>query len=479
MPNSVGLDIGKEWIKVVEVSPDRKLVKIGREKIVNKDSEDKVLYVKRITSLFKRLNLSKNNVVVNLRGSFIVARTYLPPSADKDAFEHWFVESIESIIPGTPIEDVIYSYELLPSGRALIAFARRQEVYKQLKMLEACKIHPISIDASCLALYDSFASHPWVKAKQNIAVLDIGNSSTSVLIIREGEAFSSNSINYDDINLLRNKERSNKLSNYLNDELKKIFMFYQEKDDFKVPNIIITGDHSIIRGLRKNLAAQMHCKVEIGNAFALLKRQLPDNHNRRENPIYGQTLGLALKGLTKKGIDLMPYETKEMRRASQKQKKFKDFARISVFSAAFICMIMAILLLFMSQYKNRLSKQLTALANEKSSLEFVNVEQKLLTDKLTILKQLSLTRIPWSKVLYDLGSCVPEGLYFDEISTYSRLVAHEQTAERNTRVVIQGSATSQKVAMNFIKQLEANFNDIVIENMSGDNKCVFKISLGL
>jgi hypothetical protein len=219
MLRSVGLDLEKGWIKVVEISSDLKLTNIGRIRIPRSDKEDtrneQELYAAKINELFSNLKIARENVVSNIRGSYILARTYLPPSKDKDEFERWFVKSIESIIPGTPIEDVVYSYELLPSGRALIAFARRTEIEKQLEMLKTCTIVPVLIDASCLALYDAFSPHPWIQKKENVAILDIGTYSTGVLIIKDGEAFGSNAISLGGKDLIKGKDRANKIESII------------------------------------------------------------------------------------------------------------------------------------------------------------------------------------------------------------------------------------------------------------------------
>jgi Tfp pilus assembly PilM family ATPase len=279
MLRSVGLDLEKGWIKVVEISSDLKLTNIGRIRIPKSDREDtrneQELYAAKINELFSNLKLTRENVVSNIRGSYILARTYLPPSRDKDEFERWFVKSIESIIPGTPIEEVVYSYELLPSGRALIAFARRKEIEKQLEMLKSCNIIPVSVDASCLALYDAFSPHPWIQKKENVAILDIGTYSTGVLIIKDGEAFGSNAMSLGGKDLIKGKDRANKFALDMDNDLAKIFTFYEKKENLRIQNIIITGKYATIPGLRKNLATKFNYTVELGDPFSLHKIVLP------------------------------------------------------------------------------------------------------------------------------------------------------------------------------------------------------------
>jgi Tfp pilus assembly PilM family ATPase len=480
MPKSVGLDLGWGWIKAVEINQDLELLKIGKIKVPrNTNRDEKELYISKIKELFQSINLSRANVIINIRGSFILARTYLPPSSNKDDFEQWFVDSIESIIPGTPIEDVIYSYELFPSGRALIAFAKRKEIEKQLEMLKSCSIIPASIDASCLALYDAFLPHPWMRKKKNFAILDIDAYSTGILIIKHGEAFASNIINYSGMISKKGKERDKKLILYISINLEKLFEFYKQKENLKIQNIIIVGTYSTIPGLRKNLKTKYGYKIGLGNPFLYHNIKLPKAYNKRQNPVYAQALGLAVKGLSKKGIDLIPYEIKESHKISLYNKRTKKIAKLSAIFSGLISIAMIILLMSVSNSNKELSNQVTELKSKKESLTYINGEQTLLANKLLNLKQLTKKMIPWSEILYDLGKNVPPGIYFKEITTESRLVTTGTKVEKKIRVVVEGNSQSQRIVLNYIKNLERKFKDIVIKNIKGEAKCEFKISIGI
>ncbi len=238
MRSAVGLDLGWQWIKAIEITEGLKIAKIGRIEIPRQDKfEEKYyneLYLTKLNTLFKDLNLCKDNVIINIRGSFILARTYLPPSSDKEAFERWLVENIEEMVPGTPIEDVVFSHKILPSGRALIAFARRKEIERQLTMLKSCNIIPVSIDASCLALYDAFSSHPWIKGKKNFAIMDIGGFSTDFLVIKDSEPFAANEINFGGKDLTKGKQRYKEFAFNLGKELERVSIYYQKKENLKI-----------------------------------------------------------------------------------------------------------------------------------------------------------------------------------------------------------------------------------------------------
>jgi Tfp pilus assembly protein PilN len=143
--------------------------------------------------------------------------------------------------------------------------------------------------------------------------------------------------------------------------------------------------------------------------------------------------------------------------------------------------VVLILVLLLVSNKNKvLSHKVIELENKKASLIYVSSEQDLLTNRILTLKKLHRKKIPWSKVLYDLGTSVPKGVYFEEITTSSRLISTTGTeAEKKIRIVVVGNSQSQKKVLNFIKNLEQTFEDIIIENIKGERRCEFKISLGL
>lgn len=174
----------------------------------------------------------------------MLARTYLPPSTNKEPFERWFVEAIESIVPGIPVKDIVYSFDLLASGRALIAFARLPEIEKQSALLKQCSIIPLAIDAACLALYDAFSLHPWVKTKENFAIVDIGSRSSDLLIVKDGEPFGANEINFGGKDLMKGKERHKKFATELGVNLARVFNHYEEKDNVRIQDLLIVGDYA-------------------------------------------------------------------------------------------------------------------------------------------------------------------------------------------------------------------------------------------
>ncbi len=206
--------------------------------------------------------------------------------------------------------------------------------------------------------------------------------------------------------------------------------------------------------MRKHLKIQLESNIKIDDPFSLHKILLPKGHNKKENPTYAQALGLALKGLSKKDeeIDLTPYEVKELHRISLSAQKLERLAKISVIFIGLISLALIFILFFMLKNNNTLSCEIVGLEKKRAELAKVINTQNLLAGRITKLKEWSSKSIHWSEILYNLGITVPQGIYFKEISTDLRLVSPGTTAERETRVVIEGNATSQNNVLEFIKR---------------------------
>jgi|GEM_PF-2633039 len=464
MNSFVGLDLGRDWIKVVELTEDLKIKSYGKIKIDEEDrSDNQDSYIQKIKELFSKSKISSNNVVINFRGSYVLARTYQPPSSNKEAFEMWFVENIQELIPGAPVEDVVYSYEILPSGRVLIAFARLSEMEKQLGMLRKCGITPIFIDASCLPLRTAFINHPWIKERYDFAILDIADTLADLLIIKEGEPFSANLIT------LGNQNNNDVLTGHL----LRIFNFYEKKDGLKINNMIIVGDYPKSLTIKGHLENFLGFKVEIGNPFRTHRLK-----SRIKNGVsYAQALGLALKGFSKNGIDLTPHKIRMENEILSFQKSAERYARTSLFFTIPALILSLYLLISISKKNDTLKQDIDALKKEITVMSLVDNEAIEFHSRVQKLKNLLHSRLNWSEILFEIARTVPDGIYFKEVSTETRFRANESAPVNQTQIIIEGSAQNQESVITFVKNLEKKFKNIALENLKSEAGCEFKIIL--
>jgi type IV pilus assembly protein PilM len=478
---SVGLDIGWKDIKAIELSDGFKVTRISKIKIprpINGDETE--IYSTKISELLKTHKLSRDNVIINLRGSPILSRTYAPPSKNHDDFEQWFVDNIESLIPGTPISDVVYDYDFLDSGRVLISFARLSTVENKLKVLKACNIIPKAIDASCLALYHAFDKHRWVREKKTFAILDIGAYSSDLLVVKNGEPYISTEISFGGKDLKKGKDRHNIFIQELAIRLERNLQYYHTKENLTIERLIAVGDYSRIPGLKKQVGTILSVKTEIGNPFRSQKIILPSDFSHKNAGQYAQALGLALKGMNSKiGINLMPAEVKEQHRQWHFEKRAKQFFKKSVVAAGIGFVIMVFLLVVLARANNKITREVENLSAQRNELSSVDSRETELNSK--IQKLMSLNNAPyfWSQMLYNLGKTVPEGMYLKTIATETRLVSSGSKPEKQTSIVIEGDARDNETVLMYLKNLERYFNNIAVDKMKKEVRCEFKLSLKL
>ena len=481
MESVIGFDLGRDWIKILQLTPGKKILRFGKIHIPEEADQAKLpdVVVDRINELFKSLKLPKENVIVNFRGSHVLARTYLPPSTQPEVFERWFVESIETMIPGTPISEVVYSYDLLPSGRALIAFARIKEIEKLLSILNCCGITPVSIDASCLALYDSFRGHPLIQSRKNLAIVDINSTATYILLVKDGEPYVSAEIPLGGKTIGKGRDKYRNFANQLGSKIVKNFDYYTQKEEIRIERLLLTGDYACDTGMKKHLQNAVGIKTELADPFKYTSVEIPPNHDPGENHYYAQALGLAIKGFSPSKINLIPHETREKHKTGETFRRRVRTFRRSLLAVIPLAVGLIFLTLFFGSSNTHMSRNIRDLEAKKNLLSSLASEEVALNARIRKLNTLNRNRQNWAKLLYDIGRAVPEGLYFKELTTDDRLIPNGTSTLRKTRLVIEGSASDQKNMLELIKNLEPNYKDIFINNIKGEGSCDFQISLGI
>ena len=481
MSTAVGLDIGWKSIRAVELTNDRVIKKIASIDISDgtKKEEFKV-YIAKLTEFFNESKFSKDNVIINLRGSYILTRTYEPSASGNDGFERWFVENIDSLIPGAPLNDVIYDHEFLDDNRVLISFARLRVIENRLKMLRACGIMPVAVDASCLALYRSFRNHKPLKKYDNYAIIDLGSYKTDLLLVRDSIPFISTdlAIGYKEFN--KGRDRCRMFCKLLSKELKKKLDYYKTKENLIIDYLIVVGNYAKTAGMKKNLTSLLKVRTEIGKPFKVQKIDLPLKLSRKNNSQYTQALGLALKGLkTDIGVNLIPHEVKRERRKWEFNKQAKKFFGKNLVFSGIIFFMMTCLLGIMIVKYNKIKHDFNELLVTKSGLVYLNDEEKEINSKVLKLQQLGHEQFFWSKMLLYIGQAVPDGVFFKEISTDTRLVSVGTKPVKQRKVVIEGDARNHALIIRFIQNLEKRFTDITIDRIKRESRCKFKISIGI
>jgi len=476
---SVGLDIGNHCIKAVQLNDKKELVKFSRIDLPPQEGKiDKQTYISKITELFRKYKLTTENIITNIRGSVVLTRTYLPFTTKNGDFDKWFIENVESLIPGVPLNDVIFDHQMLDSGRVLISFARLSAVKDRLATLKACGFVPRIVCPSSLALQEVLIKHRRFKKSRAFAILDLSFQGSDLLIVNEGKPFYSTEIGRANGYLYKGKDRVKIFSHELAADLTKCLSFYQEKENVKVEALIITGTAARMTGIKKGLREAMNLKVESANPFIVNEVNLPPNFPIAESSQYAQALGLALKGLNNdKVINLIPPEQREDYHQWQVSKKVHQFSKTAFIAA--LPLFLAILFIFTQIIRNyyKISGQVMTLMVQRDELTAIDSESRTYNMILAKLRQINGRRFLWSKLLYNLGIAVPEGIILKEINTENRMVSSGATPYVQQVISITGEARSSETVISYVRNLEKNYPRIKLDKISEGEKCTFKISL--
>jgi Tfp pilus assembly PilM family ATPase/Tfp pilus assembly protein PilN len=479
MQRAVGLDIGWGRICVVELTDNNRITRYGTVKVKRPQERDaQQIIARQIDELLRMHDVPRDAVVTNLRGSHILARTYQAPAQNRDVFEQWFVENIDSLIPGAPLDDVIYDHQFLDADRVLISFARLGVVMQKIEMLKNANITPLVIDASCLALYHIFSHHQWLQKKLSFAILDIGSQITDLLITNRGVPYASAELPCGRNTVGRGISKREDFVVDLATRTLKTIDFYRKKDSIELQGIIITGEYARTRGLRTVLRRVTDLKVVVGDPLKERKIDCPSDFPAKKSLLYTQAVGLALKGLNpEKQINLIPPEVKQQHANVKFNKRMrKIFVRHAI--AVSIIGIIGLVLLFVLTGRLRdMHNTVNELKDEKSSLAYVSSEERTLRQKIAKLHALGQKQYTWSKMLYNIGKVTPEGVYFKEISTRTRLVKNGNQMDKVQYIVIDGDAHNHTKIVQFIKNLEDYYDTIIIDKIKEERGCEFTLTL--
>ena len=199
----IGLDIGTNLIKVVELSESSdgkiKLVNIGREEISTENAEElepeKKLEVTKsaIKRLFAARDFKSKKVAVSLAGDEIVIRYVKFPHMSKEELKSAIKYEAEQYIPFN-IDEVVLDFQILGEETVgtekkldcILIAVKEIAVSKMIKLVESVGLEPSVIDCDVFAIQNAYETNYGVKENETVALINIGAKITSLNIFEDG-----------------------------------------------------------------------------------------------------------------------------------------------------------------------------------------------------------------------------------------------------------------------------------------------------
>jgi type IV pilus assembly protein PilM len=306
----VGLDIGSRSIKAGEIIEGKRgptLKKFGMIDIPPGTIEDGVIndpesVSDAIRQLFKTYNIKENNVAVSIGGYSVIVKKINVQNMPEEQLQETIQFEAEQYIP-FDISDVNLDFQILGESEhnpnqmsVFLVAAKKEMVNDYINLVNLAGLNPCIIDVEAFALQNIFELN-YDAQEENIALIDIGASKTSLNILRgmtsvfmRDVALGCLQINQKIVSLvgcsleeaeqLKQGEQQDKLSP---EDLKSIIstvvadwcteirraldFFYSTYPEDQITRIILSGGGANIGEFRQLLGAETSAHVEIINPF--------------------------------------------------------------------------------------------------------------------------------------------------------------------------------------------------------------------
>jgi len=298
----VGLDIGDYSAKVVEI------LKKGRQtrllacglKVIPKGAELEG-WLNCLKELYKDAGVSNTRVNSSVAGKDVVTRYAVFPPLTKKALIRSLKFEFDKYIP-FPLNECFVDLDILEKRQdgkinVLIVSAKKYRIDERSRLIRGAGLMPKTITIDSLALYKGFCESPFFSKDNSSVLLNMGHSTTNLLIIRKGILIFSRDINLGGENFTRsiadrldvpagkaeelkyNPQDTSLLEalsidlDYLINEIELSIEYSRWNYDLEsIQCIYLSGGSSKFTGLNKILENKLKAKIDFWNPFIGLKK---------------------------------------------------------------------------------------------------------------------------------------------------------------------------------------------------------------
>ncbi|MBI5874452.1 MAG: type IV pilus assembly protein PilM [Deltaproteobacteria bacterium] len=196
----VGLDIGSNSIKIIQLAPTKKgwklanlgMTQLPPEAIVDGSIIDSMTVVSAIKELAVQQGIKIKDCVSALTGhSVIMKKVNLPVMTEAELAESIQWEA-EQYIP-FPMADVYIDFQILGAdteGRGqmevMLVAVKKDVINDYTNVIKEAGLIPVIVDVDSFALENMFEMNYAIAPAENIAIVNIGATITSINILRGG-----------------------------------------------------------------------------------------------------------------------------------------------------------------------------------------------------------------------------------------------------------------------------------------------------
>jgi type IV pilus assembly protein PilM len=339
--NLIGLDIGSRCIKAAEIVDSKRgstlknfgTVDIAHGAIEEGTINDPESVAESIQQLMKSCGIKESNVAVSIGGYSVIVKKIIVQTMAEEQLQETIHFEAEQYIP-FDISDVNLDFQILGESETnpnqmnvFLVAAKKEMVDDYINLVNLAGLNPCIIDVEAFALQNSFEANYDVQ-KENIALIDIGASKTSLNILKDAASVFMRDVSlgcgqinqkimsliectFEDAEQLKYGNMPDQLSP---DDLKGIVssvvsdwcteirraldFFYSTYPEDQIKRIILSGGGAHIAEFRDLLATEGSAEVETMNpfhSFPIENKKLDEEYIKQIAPQAAICMGLAMR----------------------------------------------------------------------------------------------------------------------------------------------------------------------------------------
>jgi type IV pilus assembly protein PilM len=339
--NLVGLDIGSRSIKaaeIVETKQGNMLKNLGSIDIAHGVIEEGTIndpesVAESIQQLWKSSGIKESNVAVSIGGYSVIVKKIIVQTMAEQQLQETIHFEAEQYIP-FDISDVNLDFQILGESESnpnqmdvFLVAAKKEMVDDYINLVNLAGLTACTIDVEAFALQNTFEAN-YDTQKENIALIDIGASKTSLNILKDAASVFMRDVSlgcgqinqkimsliecsFEEAEQLKYGNKPDRLSpddfkgivssvvaDWCTEIRRALDFFYSTYPQDQIKRIVLSGGGANIAEFRDLLATEASADVEVINPFQnfhIENKRLDDAFIKQVAPQAAICMGLAMR----------------------------------------------------------------------------------------------------------------------------------------------------------------------------------------
>lgn len=438
------LEIGKKWLKVVQVDyfkTEKKVCFIDAFEIESLSDDD---LIHMVTDLSHRVKIDSENLMISVPYSMALTKNLDLPSTNPLEIE----DMVDLQIGKQALysqDEIIRDYHALSShmegySRILLVIVYREVIQKIFRIIEAAglSIEKVGFGSEGLLSWGELAYTRTISIDKSVVLIDIDYDGIDFEVVVNGSPIFSRSLPlslHDD--LVPEQKWQDK---FVEEVMRFIYAYQNEVTDKSVETIIISANSFARQRLREDfLREKIGLPVEIIDQLDKISKtdealESYNNLSKKNLSFAGLVGGAFIFG--KQSIDLMPQEVKVERNFKERGKDIYRMGIILVFILIIISSLFSGRLYNKERYLNQLNARLSEIKDKADMLENMLRETALIKDRIS-------SRGTSLELIYETHEAVLPEMHLAMLVFDGR-----------DSVILRGESSTMSEVFNFVGRLE-------------------------